>query len=370
MPGYAWDPKAQVNGIDKPLKQNDHCFIAGTKVTTDKGDVPIEKLKVGDMVLTRCGFYPIKWVDMTNPDAEIWELRAGDTRLFGTANHPVYVNGKGFIPLDTIRYGDYLLSLNKSCLTGLRSEGIQSQNAEVIASITNLIPDISDKESCISIRKSGSLLMEKSRKDRVSTTLTETRSTTTSQTCYAFQYSHMIVSTHSNITRGIRKRLEHIWIKYDHSQKNGTHQKLGINGILNMLRHGLGRILSPNNAKYAERIIWTSRQITPEDFARITASLHIVGQHTLMMLSGSARTAEKNSQSTNIRNNGVVLDRVALSYLGKSGGKKPVFNLEVNGPNEYFANGILVHNCVDACRYFCHTVMGKGGYFIPKRGLY
>jgi PBSX family phage terminase large subunit len=27
-------------------------------------------------------------------------------------------------------------------------------------------------------------------------------------------------------------------------------------------------------------------------------------------------------------------------------------------------------HAVDAARYFCHTVMGKGGYFIPKRGLY
>jgi PBSX family phage terminase large subunit len=25
---------------------------------------------------------------------------------------------------------------------------------------------------------------------------------------------------------------------------------------------------------------------------------------------------------------------------------------------------------MDACRYFCHTVMAKGGYFIPSRGLY
>jgi hypothetical protein len=88
------------------------------------------------------------------------------------------------------------------------------------------------------------------------------------------------------------------------------------------------------------------------------------------MLSGSAITAEKNSLQTNTANLNPALNRVQLNYLGKSGGKKPVFNLEVNGPNEYFANGILVHNCSDAARYFCHTVMGKGGYFIPKRGLY
>jgi hypothetical protein len=29
----------------------------------------------------------------------------------------------------------------------------------------------------------------------------------------------------------------------------------------------------------------------------------------------------------------------------------PVYNLEVEGAHEFFANGILVHNCLDALRY-------------------
>jgi hypothetical protein len=34
-------------------------------------------------------------------------------------------------------------------------------------------------------------------------------------------------------------------------------------------------------------------------------------------------------------------------------GKKPVYNLEVDSIHEYFANGILVFNCIDAARYSC-----------------
>jgi len=38
---------------------------------------------------------------------------------------------------------------------------------------------------------------------------------------------------------------------------------------------------------------------------------------------------------------------VPVSVLGSSaGGKEDVYNLEVEGKHEYFANGILVHNCV------------------------
>jgi hypothetical protein len=38
---------------------------------------------------------------------------------------------------------------------------------------------------------------------------------------------------------------------------------------------------------------------------------------------------------------------VPVFVLGKSEGKiEPVYNLEVEGCPEYFANGVLVHNCV------------------------
>lgn len=35
----------------------------------------------------------------------------------------------------------------------------------------------------------------------------------------------------------------------------------------------------------------------------------------------------------------------------------PVYNLTVAGTPEYFANGVLVHNC-DALRYALHTALG------------
>ena len=31
--------------------------------------------------------------------------------------------------------------------------------------------------------------------------------------------------------------------------------------------------------------------------------------------------------------------------------REAVYNLEVEEPHEFFANGILVHNCLDALRY-------------------
>ena len=38
-----------------------------------------------------------------------------------------------------------------------------------------------------------------------------------------------------------------------------------------------------------------------------------------------------------------------------------VYDLEVEGCHEYFAEGLLVHNCIDAMRYICkHIIKPKG----------
>ena len=43
-------------------------------------------------------------------------------------------------------------------------------------------------------------------------------------------------------------------------------------------------------------------------------------------------------------------------------GKEPVYDLEVEGVHEYFANGLLVHNCMDAVRYvILSEVLGQNG---------
>jgi len=39
------------------------CFVAGTMIATAKGDMPVEKLTCGDLVLTKdAGFQPIRWI--------------------------------------------------------------------------------------------------------------------------------------------------------------------------------------------------------------------------------------------------------------------------------------------------------------------
>ena len=65
-----------------------------------------------------------------------------------------------------------------------------------------------------------------------------------------------------------------------------------------------------------------------------------------------AKYAESNSERENIQKRGFVASNVLadITVLGES--TERVYDLEVEGMHEYFANGILVHNCIDAARYY------------------
>jgi len=95
------DPK------DVPVKKNDHtCLVAGTLITTDQGEKPIEQIRVGDKVLTRQGYFPVVVTRMTDYEADVITAAfSNGTELVGTSTHPVYVEKKGWVPLGDLRYG-------------------------------------------------------------------------------------------------------------------------------------------------------------------------------------------------------------------------------------------------------------------------
>jgi hypothetical protein len=97
-------------GTDEPKKTQgyDHgCFVAGTVVETKRGSVPIETIRVNDSVLTRAGYRPVLDSAMTNYAADVFRVLLSDGRMLtGTGNHPVFVEGKGFVALGALRYGD------------------------------------------------------------------------------------------------------------------------------------------------------------------------------------------------------------------------------------------------------------------------
>jgi hypothetical protein len=86
------------------------CFTKGTKILTDKGQVSIEKIKVGDMVMTRQGFKPV-----VNTMSRIKEVIT-NLGLTGTPEHPIFTKA-GIKPLAKVCETDIIYIWNDKLST-------------------------------------------------------------------------------------------------------------------------------------------------------------------------------------------------------------------------------------------------------------
>ena len=88
------------------------CFVAGTKVLTDKGHTNIEDIKVGDYVwsINEKGQRELKQVyyKYNNFTNRLQKILVGRELIETTPEHKIYVIGKGYVRADSIKKGDRL----------------------------------------------------------------------------------------------------------------------------------------------------------------------------------------------------------------------------------------------------------------------
>ena len=95
------------------------CFPAGTPVLTPNGSVAIEDLKPGDVVLSRDqddvnGEIAPQVIEKTFiREGELWNLQINGQSIRVTANHPLFVEGKGWIPAGEVVKGDRLATIHQ-----------------------------------------------------------------------------------------------------------------------------------------------------------------------------------------------------------------------------------------------------------------
>ena len=76
---------------------------------------------------------------------------------------------------------------------------------------------------------------------------------------------------------------------------------------------------------------------------------------------GYVRSAAKSLYHTDLATLNVVVTGAQIVSV-QDAGKMQVYDLTVEDSHEYFANGILVHNCIDATRYAFEDDIGVGTY--------
>lgn len=114
---YLWDSKASERGEDKPIKKFDHCFAKGTKITTDYGTVSIEKIKIGDMVLTPIGFKSV--VNTFVHKEHINRIFVCGKQIECTSDHKFYTANRGWVMAKNLLRSDYMLISKGSYINSL-----------------------------------------------------------------------------------------------------------------------------------------------------------------------------------------------------------------------------------------------------------
>lgn len=87
------------------------CFIAGTRVLSATGSVPIETVTAGNLVQS---FHPQTQEVLCNQveetfireSSELVHVSVGDERITTTLEHPFYVAQKGFVKAVKLQVGD------------------------------------------------------------------------------------------------------------------------------------------------------------------------------------------------------------------------------------------------------------------------
>ena len=108
---YKWRVSKDGIQLGEPTKGWDHCCIAkGQLILTDKGSLPVEKIKSGDMVMTRGGWRPVLKQWLARTETEVWKLETVDgLKIIATPDHKIFTTNRGFVPLCNLTKHDTLL---------------------------------------------------------------------------------------------------------------------------------------------------------------------------------------------------------------------------------------------------------------------
>ena len=379
LQNYAYDRSADGVWLEKPIKEFDHCLVAGTMVITDHGEVPIEDIEVGDMVLTHLGYRKVLAAGIARPlPAEIWRVEfENGTVLEGTKDHPIMtmegLKCLGCLTVydEVIQWQDPVQKMQKanvSSMTGISGPDILMQKPVTCACISEDMMDTSVYYYTDIFGNNTTGLFQRAMKSIISMRIQTTTISPISNVSHA-----------QNICRDIpgRRSVERIGAKpcrtsilnNNHCAERGMLPKRGTSGMSNM-ENKSHRISNRSNtyANIAKKSIWPSQVM--ENSAQMPVNLQPVEHPGSMTRNAFVSYVEGLSRQTNTTRLGPVLKHVGLSSDSVELAKKCrlqkikavestrrfeyVYDLTVDEAHDFFACKTLVGNCLDAVRY-CST---------------
>jgi predicted phage terminase large subunit-like protein len=296
-------------------KHDDQCVAEGTLITMADGtERPIEAVQVGDLVATPQGPCEVSASAVTADAAEVFEITFSDGKsLVATGNHPVYVEGRGFVRVDTLAIMDVVQTLGAQLWPGAAHQKRKWSSIAAIVTgvirtantcITSAIITPPNLGAVSSIGMFGKMLTVPFQQAMKSITSTKTRPTIGWKILNAFQP----LSTAGNTPWSANGWSSSCSILSASSprRRNGTPAKPVMSGIA-----PTGKLDGPNDSQLTEYASAVAPPIWRGLRSRSSAAKPAVSITGLKVLDLPAR----------------------------------VRNITVRDAHVYYANGVLTHNC-------------------------
>ena len=345
---YVWAKDKDGNPLNEPIDKFNHCFTGDTLIETENGLKRIDSIKVGERVWTSGGLKSVErlWKNGYKKICNITLFFANfEVRMSVTPDHKVKA-GKQWKKVSELKRGDILwvsrFSMERNIISIKERDIIPGEQGDCTG-------------WC------GNTTTERFLWDTKSTTKTGILQTMTSAILSAFHTGHTLKDTLMALFKGENRRnLSNTWHQSAPGQQSGTGVMRVENGTGNMHpERKRERLNAP--ALYAERNSYP--HIRMQDSVPTIASQSGGEITTKMMKQEYALYAERSSGQTDSRTQNAAVAVVLQDIEIRGEEKREVFDLQVNDIHEYFANGILVHNCLDALRYAVWTRFGqRAGY--------
>ena len=340
---FQYDDNDQMSAMDG---FKDDCFVAWTLVLTNKWQIPIEDIKIWDMVLTRNWYFPV-----INTRSKVKEVIT-NIGLTGTPDHPV-ITTKWERDLSLVNDMDTLYIWNEKLLR-IEEKGITDIPNQKEGSIDVITGGIVKPILALLrfIGRYGLIVIELFLRGWLYITKMAIRLIIILITWRWFQP----VSTHhcTPLSQGAGKCLGKMdWSKLSdllsslesgrrHLKREKCIEIMDWSKLPGQQRHSQNGEKNPRQKKFIEK----QRKNLLITQSQKKKNARSVWKSLLQKLK------EKNS----------AVESVTVGTIGENITKKQrVYNLHVADTPEYFANNILVHNCVMslAIAWQCALSMGK-----------
>lgn len=345
LKNYVWAQDKNGNLLNKPIDAFNHCFHKLTPVLTVDGYKPIHAIKVGENIINSCGVNKVVSNGITGYNT-LWEykimLYIGEVKIICTENH-LFKTTLGWKTINEIQENDWIYQ----CKSSMGKYTDFTQESDILVGVEG---------ECIPMF--GNTTMAKYLKGIMSIIKMKTRQITELKIWKCLKFMSIYQSTEKIDLSIIQSGQLTSTQKELKLQKTGIKAQLVLNGIGNTLLNAILGIkrMAIQIVKFVVQNLRATQPI--KSFAQINANQHTEGRKDLTTSNGNAQLATLSKLAVDTQPP-LVAVRV-LSVSKKFHSKDYVWDLTIDKNPEFIANGLLVHNCIDATRYAITGLKGLG----------